>query len=170
MDRCTLVVLDAGSFDNLKAAGCFGLFSELGMPILVPDALYDQLTEAPAAHDGEASIRDLILSCQPPVVRVPTDVWVTEVERRRVGLKPRSNAGELAVADFLSSDDGLKRYVRTGDPIVLVRGNHDLHVANKPANLHLLSAADLCAMVEKAGPTASADAFVQRPVPAPGAG
>lgn len=168
MDRCTLVVLDAGSFDDLKAAGCFVLLSKLDIPIVVPDALYDELTEAPAAHDGEASIRDIILSCQPPVVRVPTDVWVTEVERRRSGLKPRSNAGELAVADFLSSDDGLKRYVRTGDPIILVRGNRDLHVANKPGNMHLLSAADLRAMVEKAGPTASADAFVQRPVPGGG--
>ncbi|SFL73664.1 hypothetical protein [Methylobacterium pseudosasicola] len=66
-----------------------------------------------------------------------------ERERRKQGMMPKRNAGELTIADFLSSDDGLKHYVRDGAPVLLLFEDRDVRVINKPPNVHLLSTVGL---------------------------
>lgn len=46
--RCTLVIPDAGPFNSLWVANELPLLLKLDMPIVVVDAVYDELTRDPA--------------------------------------------------------------------------------------------------------------------------
>ncbi|WP_132255471.1 hypothetical protein [Methylobacterium segetis] len=162
MKRCTLVVPDAGPFNSLWVADELELLLKLDMPIVVVDAVHDEMTSDPANYLKDREVLDFIANHQPPFVRVRTDIWMMESERRRRGEKPKRNAGELAIADFLSSEDGLKRYVRHGDPVLLLYEDRDVRVINKPPNMHLLSTVGLVKGLERLKMIPSADDVIRR--------
>lgn len=85
-----------------------------------------------------------------------------ESERRRRGEKPKRNAGELAIADFLSSEDGLKRNIREGDPVLLLYEDRDVRVINKPPSMHLLSTVGLVKGLERLKLIPSANDAIRR--------
>lgn len=162
MKRCTLVVPDTGPFNSLWVADELDLLLKLDMPIVVVDAVHDALTSDPTNYLKDREVLDFIASHQPPFVRVQTDIWTMESERRRRGEKPKRNAGELAIADFLSSEDGLKRYIQDGDPVLLLYEDRDVRVINKPPNMHLLSTVGLVKGLERLKMIPSADEIIRR--------
>lgn len=162
MKRCTLVVPDTGPFNSLWVADELELLLKLDMPIVVVDAVHDELTSDPEHHLKDREVLEFIANHQPPFVRVRTDIWTMESERRRRGEKPKRNAGELAIADFLSSEDGLKRHIREGDPVLLLYEGRDVRVINKPPNMHLLSTVGLVKGLERLKLIPSADTVIRR--------
>ena len=85
-----------------------------------------------------------------------TEIGLLEREKRAFGLKLRRNAGELAIVDFMSSEDGLPNYVGVGEPVVILFEDSDMRVFKKPPNLHLLSTVGLLRGLEKVGVIPSA--------------
>ena len=91
----------------------------------------------------------------------PTDIGQRERERRAAGGKPKPNAGEVAIADFMS--DGLEKYVAEGKPVAILFEDSDVarvRFFRKPDNLHLLSTVGMLRGLERVGVIPSADAII----------
>jgi hypothetical protein len=159
--RCTLIIPDSGPFNSLWVADALTLLLDLDMPIVVVDAVHDEVTSDPVHYRKDRDVQAFIAQHRSRFIRVTTDVWQMERERRKQGMKPKRNAGELAIADFLSSDDGLKHYVRDGAPVLLLFEDRDVRVINKPPNVHLLSTVGLLRGLERVGVIPSADAVIR---------
>jgi hypothetical protein len=67
-------------------------------------------------------------SNQPPFVIETTDIGKLERTKRTKGEKPKKNAGELAIFDFMSSEDGFRRYLALGEPVALLFEDTDWHI------------------------------------------
>lgn len=93
----------------------------------------------------------------PPFVIEPTDIGKAEREKRRLGQKLKKNAGELAMVDFLSSEDGVGRYLQWDDPVAILFEDAGFRVFNKAPNMHLISTAGFLRGLEEVGIIASAD-------------
>ncbi len=151
MGRATLLVAGEAPLWSLRAAGRLDLLPGLGMQILVLDGVLDAV-----AHDAE--IGAFIEAHSPPFAVEKT--WAGEVadRRRLAGKPPRTNAADVALADFLTAGGGIDRYLRSGDPfLVLCDRIRGLCLFGAPSNLHLLSTAGLLGGLEKAGVIPSAD-------------
>lgn len=159
MKRCTLVMADAGPLNSLWVADCLDLLLTLDMPIIVVDAVYDELTADPS-YAKDRFVKAFIDAHQPPFVVAPTDIGAAERLKRAQGGKPKRNAGELAIVDFMTSDDGLARYIRAGDPVAILFEDADLRIINRPPNLHLLSTIGMLHGLERVGVIPSADAII----------
>lgn len=160
MKRATLIIPDAGPFNSLWVADQLGLLLALDMPIVVVDAVYDEMTSDPT-YLKDRDVRDFIGAHQPPFIMAATDTGAAERARRRQGLPPKKNVGEIAIADFLSDEEGLRHYLKTGDPVVLLFEDADVRVFSKPPNLHLLSTVGLLRGLERVGVISSADTILR---------
>jgi hypothetical protein len=160
--RCTLVVPDSGPFNSLWVAGELDLFLKLDMPVVVVDAVQDEITSDPDHFLKDREVQSFLRSHRPPFIEAATDVWQFEKARRARGQKPKRNAGELAIQDYLSSEDGLKKQVKTGDPVVLLFEDRDIRLFNKPPHLHLLSTVGLLRGLELVGVLPSANDVISR--------
>ncbi len=58
------------------------------------------------------------------------------------------------------SDDGMSRYVATGDPVVILFEDAGVRIFNKPPNLHLLSTVEMRRGLEMVGIIDSADKII----------
>jgi hypothetical protein len=105
-------------------------------------------------------VKAFIDSNQPPFIIESTEIGELEREKRRTGKKLKKNAGELAIVDFMSSDDGLRKYVSVGEPVAILFEDAGVRVFNKPPNLHLLSTVGLLRGLERVGVIPSADAII----------
>lgn len=159
MKRCTLVVADAGPFNSLWVAGRLDLLLSLDMRVVVVDAVYDELTSDPA-YLKDREVKAFIDSNKPPFIVEPTDIGQMEREKRAQGLKLKRNAGELAMVDFMTSDNGLPTYTAVGDPVVVLFEDAGVRVINKPPNLHVLSTVGMLHGLERVGVIASARTIV----------
>ncbi len=151
MGRATLLVAGEAPLWSLRAAGRLDLLPGLGMQVLVLDGVLDAVAQ-------DAEIGAFIEAHSPPFAVEKT--WADEVaERRRLaGKPPRTNAADVALADFLTAGGGIDRYLRSGDPfLVLCDRIRGLRLFGAPSNLHLLSTAGLLGGLEKAGVIPSAD-------------
>jgi hypothetical protein len=135
------------------------LLLALEMRIIVLDAVYDELT-SDLSYPKDRAVKAFIDSNRPPFNIETTDIGQQEREKRRAGGKPKRNAGELAIVDFMSSDDGLRKYLGPGDPVALLFEDAGVRVFNKPPNLHLLSTVGLLRGLERVGVIPSADAVI----------
>ena len=149
--RATLLIAEEAPLWSLLAAGRLDLLPGLGMPVLVLDGVLD-------AVSGDAAIGAFIEAHSPPFAVEKT--WAGEIadRRRRAGEPSKSNAADVALADFLTAGGGIDRYLRSGDPfLVLCDRIRGLRLFGAPSNLHLLSTAGLLGGLEKAGVIPSAD-------------
>jgi hypothetical protein len=80
--------------------------------------------------------------------------------KRKVGKKPKKNAGELAIVDFMTSDDGMSKYVATGEPVAILFEDAGIRIFNKPPNLYLLSTVGMLRGFERVGIIDSADKII----------
>ena len=165
MGRGTLLIAEDVPLESLWAAGRLDLLRRLGMRVLVLDGVLKALTRdpgqpgpAPDTDPGDAAIGAFIQAHQPPFAVEETVAGALARERRRAGEPPKTNAGEAAMADFMTADSGIDRYLRSGDPfLVLSERLRGLHLFGEPSNLHLLSTAGLLRGLERAGVIPSAD-------------
>jgi hypothetical protein len=157
--RCTLIIPDAGPFNSLWVADQLSLLLELDMKIVVVDAVYDEMT-SDTSYPKDRAVKDFIDGNQPPFVVEPTDIGMAEREKRARGEKPKKNAGELAIMDFMSSENGLRRFLSPGDPVALLFEDSDWHIYRKPPNLHVLSTVGMLRGLERVGVVKSADDII----------
>src|SRR3546814_697476 len=120
------------------------------MRLVVVDAVYDELT-SDLSYPKDRAVKAFIDGNQPPFIIENTEIGEQEREKRRAGKKLKKNAGELAIVDFMSSDDGLRKYVSVGEPVVILFEDTGIRVFNKPPNLHLLSTVGLLRGLERVG-------------------
>ena len=160
MKRCALVIPDAGPLNSLWVADRLDLLLRLDMPIVVVDAVYDEVTGNPA-YPKDAEVKTFIDSNRPPFVIEQTDVGAFERERRQAGKPPKRNVGELAVMDFISDAGGARRYLESGDPLLVLYEDQGSRVFQKPPNMHLLSTVGLLRGMERAGILRSANAVIR---------
>ena len=159
MKRYTVIIPDAGPFNSLWVADRLDLLLALDMRLVVIDAVYDEVTSDPT-YPKDRAVKAFIDGNQPPFVIENTEIGEQEREKRRSGRKPKKNAGELAIVDFMSSDDGLRKYVRVGDPVAILFEDAEIRVFNKPPNLHLLSTVGMLRGLERVSVIPSADCVI----------
>lgn len=161
MKRCTLVIPDAGPFNSLWVADQLALLLALKMPVVVLDAVYDELTSDPEGFQKDRDVKAFIDCNQPPFIIEETETGREERAKRRDGRKPRRNAGEVAIVDFMS--DGMERYVAADEPILVLFEDSDVPAVRffrKPPNLHLLSTVGLLRGLERVGLIPSANMII----------
>ena len=159
MKRCTFIIPDAGPFNSLWVANQLSLLLRLDMKIVVVDAVYDEMT-SDTSYPKDKAVKEFIDANQPPFLVETTDTGKEQRARRARGEKPKRNAGETAIADFMSSEDGLRRYLAPGDPVALLFEDSGWFIQRKPPNLHLLSTVGLLRGLERVGIIKSADAVI----------
>ena len=160
MKRCVLLIPDSGPLNSLWVADRLDLLLRLEMPIIVVDAVYDEVTSDPR-YPKDAEVKAFIDGHRPPFVIERTDVGAFERERRRAGKPPKRNVGELAMMDFISDDGGVQRYLQSEEPVLVLFEDRGLRVLSKPPNMHLLSTVGLLRGLERVGLVTSADAVIQ---------
>lgn len=160
MKRCTIILPDAGPINSLWVADRLDLLLQLDMRIVIVDAVYDELT-SDLSYLKDAEVKAFIDGHSPPFVIERTDIGESEHQRRRLGQKPKKNAGELAMVDFISDEGGLERYLEAKEPVAILYEDAGLRVFNLPPNLHLISTVGLLRGLEEVGIIASADEVIQ---------
>lgn len=159
MKRCIVIIPDAGPFNSLWVADRLDLLLALDMRLVVVDAVYDELT-SDVLYPKDRAVKTFIDGNQPPFIIENTDIGEQEREKRRTGKKLKKNAGELAIVDFMSSDDGLCKYVKMGDPVAILFEDAGVRIFNKPPNLHLLSTVGMLRGLERVGVIPSAEDII----------
>lgn len=161
MKRCTVIIPDAGPFNSLWVADQLPLLLRLEMPIVVLDAVYDEMTSDPEHFAKDRDVKNFIDQHRPPFILETTETGREERIKRREGRKLRKNAGEVAITDFMS--DGLERYAGDTDPVIILFEDADIPMVRffrKPPNLHLLSTIGMLRGLEKVGVIQSSEEIV----------
>jgi hypothetical protein len=161
MKRCTLIIPDSGPFNSLWVADQLPLLLILEMPLVVVDAVYDEAT-SDLSYPMDRDVKAFIEGNQPPFMIESTDIGQEQRQKRQCGERLKRNAGELAIVDFMSSDEGLRKYLRPGDPVALLFEDADIRVFNKPPHLHLLSTVGMLRGLERVGAIPSADEIIHQ--------
>ena len=159
MKRCVLVIPDAGPLDSLWVADRLDLLLRLDMPIVIVDVVYDEVT-SDLRYPKDAAVKAFIEANQPPFVIEQTDIGAYERARRRAGKPRKRNIGELAMMDFISDAGGVRRYLQSNDPLLMLYEDRGLRVFQRPPNMRLLSTVGLLRGMEKVGVIRSADAII----------
>lgn len=159
MKRCVLLIPDAGPLNSLWVADELGLLLRLDMPVVVVDAVYDEVT-SDLGYPKDATVKSFIDSNRPPFVIEETYIGTHERERCRAGEPRRRNIGELAMMEFISDEGGVRRYLKSNDPLLVLYEDRGLRVFQKPPNMHLLSTVGLIRGMERVGVIPSADAVI----------
>ncbi|MDD9961367.1 MAG: hypothetical protein OXU70_04645 [Gammaproteobacteria bacterium] len=160
MKRCVLVIPDAGPLNSLWVADQLDLLLHLNMPIVVVDAVFDEVT-SDLRYPKDAAVKAFIEANQPPFVIERTDIGAYERERQSAGKPRKRNAGELAMMDFISDAGGVRRYLNSNDPLLVLYEDRGLRVFQRPPNMHLLSTVGLLRGLEKVGVIPSADSIIE---------
>ena len=103
-------------------------------------------------HGVDLEIKAFIDEYQPPFIIRPT-------EAGRLG-KVKQNAGIIAVTDFLTAQYGMRRYLATGEPVLILFEDLEWFVTPRLPNLRLLNTVSMLRELEAAGVIASADAVL----------
>ena len=135
MRRCTVIISDAEPLNRLWSAGQLDRLLTLGVDLVVVDVVCDALTRDLANSDAQA-VKAFIDRYQPPFIIANTYIGELEREKRRNGQESRRNAVELGVADFMSSDEGLRHYISNREPVfILTDDASSIRVFNTPEKL-----------------------------------
>ena len=162
MRRCRVLILDAGPFNSLWVANALELLLKLDLPITLVDAVYDEMT-SDLSYAKDADVKAFVDNHRPPFHIVETAQGLAERERRARGEPPKRNAGEVAMADFLTAEDGLDAWLDTGEPVLIL--TEDMRAARRlflpEARVHVLGTIGLLRGMERMGMIASADAVLR---------
>ena len=155
--HATVLIAEEAPLESLRAAGRLDLLLRLGARVLVPDGVLDTVARDPG-NPEDAAVRVFVEAHRPPIAVEKT--WAGEIARRRrlAGLPPKANAGDIALADFMTAGGGIDRYLRSGDPfLVLVERLRSFRPLQAPSNLHFMSTAGLLRGLELVRVIPSAD-------------
>lgn len=164
LKRCTVIIPDAGPFNSLWVAGQLSLLLALEMRIIIIDAVYDEMTSDPDNYPKDREIKEFIENNQPPFLIEQTEKGQSERRKLMQGGKRSKNAGEVAIADFMTSESGLSKYISSKDPVAVLFEDSDVKMVRfirKPPNLHLISTVAMLRGLEDAGVIKSADDIIR---------
>lgn len=164
MKRCTIIIPDAGPFNSLWVANQLPLLLALDMKIVVLDVIYEEVTSDPENYPKDLAVKEFIDRNKPPFVIEPTEKGRTEQEKVDAGGRRSKNAGDVAITDFMTSETGLAKYLRTAEPVAVLFEDADIQNVRffrKPPNLHLLSTVGMLRGLEKVKIIKSAEAIIQ---------
>lgn len=130
MKRCTLLIPDTGPLNSLWVAG------QLDMPIVIVDAVYDEAT-SDTRYTKDADVKDFIDRHRPPFMIEETEIGILSRERRDSGQPGIRHAGESAIMSCARPDGGVQRYLRSGDPLLVLFEDHSFFLLSRPRNMHL---------------------------------
>lgn len=161
--RCVLVIPDAGPINSLWTAGHLDLLLKLDIPIVMIDAVYDELTGDSANYAKDREVKAFLDGL------VGTRLTMEEtfvgqqarLARRQGTFRAGKGIGDAAIAEFMG--DGLGTYVDDGSPVLLLFEDADfrsVRFVRKPDNLHMLSTVALLRGMERMGIIDSADAII----------
>ena len=163
MKRCTIIIPDAGPLNSLWVAGQLSLLLELDMKIIILDVIYDEVTSDPENYPKDRAVKIFIDTNKPPFIIESTEKGRSEKAKVAAGGQRSKNAGDVAIADFMTSETGLAKYLSTNDPVAILFEDADIQNVRffrKPPNLHLLSTVGMLRGLEKAHIIQSADAVI----------
>jgi hypothetical protein len=161
--RCTLVVPDAGPLNSLWVADRLDLLLVLDMPVVVIDAVYDEVTSDPARYQKDRDVKAFIDARLGGDIRLETTFVGQQARLARAGgaYVPGAGIGDAAVAEFMSGP--VARYLAHGEAVLLLFEDADvrnIHFIRQPDTLHLLSTVAMLRGLEEVGVIASADAIL----------
>jgi len=161
--RCTLVIPDAGPLNSLWVADALPLLLELAMPIVVLDAIYDEVTSDPPRYAKDRDVKAFIDGHAGKEIAIaPTFVGAQARQARaKGGFVPGRGIGDAAIVEFINGH--VEQYVTPDQAVLLLFEDSDfrtIHFFRQPENVHLLSTVGLLRGLEEAGVIASADAVV----------
>ncbi|TFL16623.1 hypothetical protein [Jannaschia formosa] len=163
MRRCRILVPDAGPFNSLWVADALDLLLRLDMPIVVVDAVFDEMT-GDRSYRKDREVGAFIEENTPPFEIVETDTGRAERARRARGEPPKRNAGEIAMTDFMTSEEGLDSWIAAGDPVLIL--SEDMKAMRRrflpEPGVHALGTIGLLHGMERAGLIPSAAEIVDR--------
>ncbi len=161
MTRCKLLISDAGPINSLWVANSLDLLLKIDMDIVIVDAMFDEMTSDPTWRKDQ-EVKAFIETHQPPFSIVTTDTGQAERKRRERGEEPKSNAGEVAIADFMTSYDGLDSWIAAGDPVVVL--SEDMRAMRRiflpEPHVHALGTIGFLKGLERSGLVPSSDAIL----------
>jgi len=146
LEACTLAIPSAGPINTLSDAGQLSLLLALAKKIIVLDVVYDEVTSG--LDLKSKAIKDFLtvpISANQFVIE-QTEVGQRERQKVSHGEKRSKNAGDIAITDFMTSENGLIKYLIAGDPVFICVDDADISTMRfirKPANLHLISTSEM---------------------------
>ncbi len=161
--RCVLVIPDAGPINSLWTAGRLDLLLALEIPIVLIDAVYDELTSDPANYVKDREVK-AFLDGLVGTRLIMEETFVGQqarIARQQRTFRAGRSIGDAAIAEFMG--DGLGNYVDDGSPVLLLFEDADfrsVRFVRKPDNLHMLSTVAMLRGMERMGLIDSADAVI----------
>jgi hypothetical protein len=161
--RCVLVIPDAGPFNSLWVAGELPLLMKFGMPVVIIDQVYAELTSDPENYLKDREVKEFVES-HPEVFTIErTRVGEMAAFWRQQGHSTDGQSlGEAAIANFFQH--GLEKYVRDDQAALLLFEDSDLQsvkVIRRPRNVHLLTTIGWLRALEEDGIIPSADDVIR---------
>lgn len=161
--RCVLIIPDAGPVNSLWVAGELPLLLRVGMPVVVIDQVYAELTSDPENYVKDREVRDFI-EAHPDVFTIEeTNVGkMAAILREQGTFRTGQSLGEAAIADFFQH--GLEKHVLPDQAALLLFEDSDIRsvkVIRKPPNVHLVSTVAWLKGLQDMGIVASADDIIR---------
>lgn len=161
--RCVLIIPDAGPINSLWVAGEMPLLLKLGMPVVLIDQVYAELTSDPENYLKDREVKAFV-EAHPKVFTIEeTNVGKMAAALRVQGtFKTGQSLGEAAIADFFQH--GLEKYVRDDQAALLLFEDADFRsvkVIRRPRNVHLTSTVSWLRGLQDLGIVASADDIIR---------
>lgn len=151
MRRCTVFLTDPGPLFSLWVADQLDLLQALATRVIILDVIYDALTRN-QSDLKQRQIKAFIDANHPPFIIEPTQIGRLH--------KAKKNAAVVAVADFVTAEFGLPRFLATGEPILMLFEDLEWFVTPRLPNLRVLSTVKMLRELEAAGVIKCADAVL----------
>jgi hypothetical protein len=161
--RCTLIIPDAGPLNSLWVADALHLLLALRLPVVVLDAIYDEVTSDPAGYAKDRDVKAFIdAHAGAEIIVQSTGVGRNARLARSMGqFETGAGLGEAAIAQFMNH--GLMDYLGADEAALVLFEDADFHellILRQPKNLHFLSTVAFVRGLEEVGIVPSADALL----------
>lgn len=165
--KVVLLIVDAGPINSLWVAGRLDLIEKLGLPVVIIDEVFAELTGDPDHYQKDRDVKNFIETAEFISIE-QTYVGQMVASDRLAGKKVKSNMGEVAITEFLTDEDtgsGLNKYVQKGDSTLLLfedSGIPDMKIIRQTSNVHLISTVALLRGMEELHIIESADDIIKK--------
>ncbi len=156
--HCKLILPDSGPINSLWVANRLDLLLALNLPVIIIDAVYDELT-SDLAYGKDREVKAFIDRHLGTKIFIE-NTFIGQVAReKRLSGEFRTNEdiGEQAIIGFMSNQ--IKRYVENNDPFLLLYEDCDFEKVPKPDMAHMITVAFL-RRLEEVGIIDSAESII----------
>jgi hypothetical protein len=162
--RCVLVIPDAGPINSLWTAGRLDLLPALDIPIVMIDAVYDELTNDPGNFSKDREVKAFLDGLRASRLLTMEETFVgrqARLARQQGTFQVGKGIGDAAIAEFMGN--GIGNYVGASSPVLLLFEDADfrsVRFIRKPDNLHMLSTVAMLRGLERMGLIDDADTVI----------